>query len=80
MDNNREFDLSGIFGGVLLIVGAGELVTIEDPLLSTHSYQLLLQANSQLVGNNRELVFQAYFEVFNSLLVGGSLQPLKIHY
>ena len=28
--NNREFDVSGIFWGVLLIVGGGELITIED--------------------------------------------------
>ena len=77
---HREFDLSGISGGVLLIVGAGQLVTIEDPLLSTHSYQLLPLAMSLLLGNNRNLMFQAYFEVFNLLLVKGSLQLLKIDY
>ena len=27
---------------------------IEDPLLSTHGYQLLFIATSYLVGNNRE--------------------------
>ena len=50
--NKKEFYFSGIFLPVLLILGAGELVIIEDPLLSTHSYQLLSLATSQLVGNN----------------------------
>ena len=34
--------------------GGGELMTIEDPLLSAHGYQLLPIAISYLVGNNRE--------------------------
>ena len=29
-------------------------MTIEDPLLSTHGYQLLSIATSYLVGNNRK--------------------------
>ena len=29
-------------------------MTIEDPSLSTHGYQLLSLATSYLVGNNRE--------------------------
>ena len=29
-------------------------MTIEDPLLSAHGYQLLPLATSYLVGNNRE--------------------------
>ena len=32
----------------------GELMIIEDSLLSTHGYQLLSIATSYLVGNNRE--------------------------
>ena len=44
---NRKFDVSGMFWGVLLIVGGGELMTIKDPSLSTHGYQLLPQATSQ---------------------------------
>ena len=45
-------------------------MTIEDPLLSTHGYQLLLIATSYLVGNNRE------FDVSNTFwgvlfIVGG---------
>ena len=54
MGNNREFDVWGIFWGVLSIVGGGEFMTIEDPSLSAHGYQLLPLATSYLVGNNRE--------------------------
>ena len=52
---NREFDVSDIFWGVLLIVGREELMTIEDSLLSAHGYQLLSKATSYLVGNNRKI-------------------------
>ena len=45
--NNREFDVSVIFWGVLFIVGGGEFMTIEDPSLSAHGYQLLSLATSQ---------------------------------
>ena len=54
MGDNREFDLSDIFWGVLSIVGWGELITIEEPSLSDHGYQLLPIATSYLVGINRE--------------------------
>ena len=47
VDNNREFDVSGTFWGVLFIVGGGELITIEDPSLSAHGYQLLPLPTSQ---------------------------------
>ena len=33
----------------------GELMTIEDSLLSAHGYQLLSKATSSLVSNNREV-------------------------
>ena len=45
--NNREFDVSYIFWGILFIVGGGELMTIEDPSLSANGYQLLPLASSQ---------------------------------
>ena len=45
--NNKEFDVSDIFWGVLLIFGGGELITIEDPSLSAYGYQLLPLATSQ---------------------------------
>ena len=54
MGYNREFDVLDIFCGVLLIVGGGELMTIEDPSLSAHGYQLLPLATRYLVDKNRE--------------------------
>ena len=45
--NNREFDVSDIFWGILFIVCGGELMTIEDQSLSVHGYQLLPLATSQ---------------------------------
>ena len=45
--NNREFDDSEIFRGILFIVCGGELLIIEDPSLSAHGYQLLPTATSQ---------------------------------
>ena len=35
------------FEVVLFIIGGGELMTIEDPSLSAHGYQLLPLATSQ---------------------------------
>ena len=45
--NNREFDVSDIFWGVLFIIDGRELMIIEDPSLSAHGYQLLPLATSQ---------------------------------
>ena len=45
--NNREFDVSDIFWGVLFIIDGRELMIIEDPSLSAHGYQLLSLATSQ---------------------------------
>ena len=59
--DNTKFDVSGIFGGVLIIFGGGELMTIEDPSLSDHGYQLLPLATSYLVGNNREFDVSGIF-------------------
>ena len=61
MGDNREIDVLGIFWGVLSIVGGGELMTIEDSLLSTHGYQLLSIATSYLVDNNREFLVSDIF-------------------
>ena len=44
--NNREFDVSDIFWGVLFIVDGRELMIIEYPSLSAHGYQLLPLATS----------------------------------
>ena len=70
MGDNREFDVSGIFWGILFIVCVGELMTIEDSLLSAHGYQLLFIATSYVVGNNREFdVSDIFWGVL--LIVGG---------
>ena len=61
MSDNREFDVSIIFWSVLFIVGWGELITIEDSLLSAHGYQFLSIATSYLVGNNREFDVSGIF-------------------
>ena len=61
MGDNREFDVSGIFCGVLLIVGGRELIAIEDSLLSAHGYRLLPIATSYLVGNNRKFDVSGIF-------------------
>ena len=45
--NNREFDGSDIFSGVLFIVCGRELMTTEDPSLGAHGYKLLPLATSQ---------------------------------
>ena len=44
-------------------------MTVEDPSLSAHGYQLLSIATSYLVGNNREFDVSDIFEVFHSLLL-----------
>ena len=38
----------------LFILGGGELMTIENPSLSAHDYQLLPLSTSYLVDNNRD--------------------------
>ena len=49
-----KFDVSGKFYLFYSLLVEGELITIEDPSLSAHGYQLLPIATSYLVGNNRE--------------------------
>ena len=51
----------GIFGGVLLIVHGGEIITIEGLSPSTLGYQLLPLATSQLVDDNREFDVSCIF-------------------
>ena len=55
-------------------------MTIEDPSLSAYGYQLVPIATSQLVGKIGNLMIEAYFHLFYSLLVEGSLGPLIIHH
>ena len=50
-------------------------MTIEDPLLSADSYQLLPLATSYLVGNNRELDVTDIFWSVLFIIGGGELMP-----
>ena len=77
MRDNREFDVSGIFWGVLLIVGGGELMTIEDSLLSSHGYQLLSIATSYLVGDNRVFDVSGIFWGVLFIVGGGELMTIE---
>ena len=77
MDDNREFDVSCIFSPVKHIVGGGELISIEDPSVSVHGYQLLPLATSQLMGDSREFDVLGIFEVFYSLLVEGAYNHIR---
>ena len=50
MGDNKEFNDSAIFWGVLLIVG-GKLQNIEDSSLVHLGYQMLPLATSQIIQN-----------------------------
>ena len=77
MGNNREFDVSDIFSGVLLIVGGGELIAIEDSLLSAYGYQLLPLATSQLVGDNRKFDVSDIFSGVLLIVGGGKVKTIE---
>ena len=52
-------------------------MTIEDPLLSAHGYQLLSIATSYLVGNNRDFdVSDIFWGVF-FIVCGGELMTIE---
>ena len=57
--------------------GRGELITIEDPSLSTHGYQLLSLATSQLVGKNRESDVSGIFSPVLLFVGGGELMAFE---
>ena len=52
-------------------------MTIEDPLLSAHGYQLLPIATSYLLGNNREIDVSDIFCGVLSIVHGGELMTIK---
>ena len=52
-------------------------MTIEDPLLSTHGYQLLPIATSFLVGNNREIDVSDIFWGVLFIVGGGKLMTIE---
>ena len=62
-NNNTECDVSGIFSGVLLIIGGGELIPIDDPSLNALAYHLLPLATSHLVGNSMQFDNNREFNV-----------------
>ena len=53
MGDNKEFNDSAIFWGVLLIGGRGKLQNIEDSSLVILGYRLLPLATSKLMGDNK---------------------------
>ena len=57
---------------MLLIIGGGDLINIEDLSLNAHGYQLLPLATCQLV-IIENLNFQAHFEMSCSLQVKETL-------
>ena len=63
---------------VLLIVGGGELMTIEGLSQSILNYQLLALATSQILGDNRE--FDISDILFYPLLMEHCFRTLKIHH
>ena len=77
MGDNKEFDVSDIFWGAFSIVGIGKLMTIEDPLLSAHGYQLLPLATSYLVSNNREYDASGIFWGVLLIVGGGELITIE---
>ena len=77
MGDYKEFDILDIFSGVLFIIGRGELMTIEDPSLSAHGYQLLPLATSYLVGDNRKFDVSGIFGGVLIIVGGGELITIK---
>ena len=71
MGDNKEFDNSAIFWGVLLIVGGGKLQSIEDSSLLILGYQFLPLATSKLMGYNDEFNDSSIFSGILPLAVGG---------
>ena len=80
MGDNKEFNDSAIFWGILLIPGWWKLQNIEDSSLVILGYQLLPLATSKLMGDNKEFNDSAIF--WGGLLIvgGGNFRTLKIHH
>ena len=76
MEDKRKFDVSGIFWGGLIIVGGGELMTIEDPSLTIYDYQLLPLATSYLVANKRKFDVSVIF--WGTLFIAGGGELITI--
>ena len=61
MGDNKEFNDSTIFWGVIITVWEGELKNIEDSSLVILGYQLWYLSTSKLMGNNKEFDDSAIF-------------------
>ena len=77
MGDNKQFNDSAIFWGVLLIVGGGKLQCIEDSSLVILGYQLLPLATSKLMGDNKEFNDTAIFWGVLLIVGGGKLQNIE---
>ena len=77
MGDNKEFNDSAIFWGVLLIVGGGKLQKIEDSSLVILGYLLLPLATSKLIGDNKEFNDSAIFWGVLLIVGGGKLQKIE---
>ena len=59
------------------LLDGGELMTIENSLLSAYGYQLLSIATSYLVGNNREFDVLDIFWGVLFIVCGGELMTIE---
>ena len=80
MGDNKEFNDSVIFWGVLLIVGGGKLQNIEDPSLMILGYQLLPLVTNKLMGDNKEFNDSAIFWGVLLIVGGENFRTLTIHH
>ena len=77
MGDNKEFDESAIFWGVLLSVWGVMLQNIEDSSLVIFGYQLLLLATSMLIGDNKEFDDSVIFWGILLIVWGEKLQNIN---
>ena len=75
MNDNKEFNNSAWFWGVLLIVVVGTLQNIKDSALVILGYKLLPLATSKLMGDNRN--DSAIFWGVLFIVGGGKLQIIE---
>ena len=77
MGDNKEFNNSAIFWGVLLILVGGKLQNIEDSSLVILSYQLLPLETSKLMDDNEEFNDSVIFRGVLLIVSIGKLQNIE---
>ena len=77
MGDNKEFNDSAIFWGVLLIVDRGKLQNIEDSSLVILGYQLLPLATSKLTDDYKEFNDSVICWGVLHIVGGGKLQNIE---